>query len=169
MNPKPKVKTEPKLKTRTVKNLIDYMGGRNNFFGLLVYGAALVLIVTGKIIFPQWTETMIWTFGILVAGSFANDVASVVANKRALIPETQAEKVVYNSEKFFSIFGGRTNFYAILLFITSFILFMLPSDWFKEAVKFDDWVNFVKWTFGTFAVGRASSIGNKVLNSTKNK
>ncbi len=41
---------------------------------------------------------------------------------------------------------------------------MLPGDWFKEAVEFDDWVNFVKWTFGTFAVGRASSIGTKALN-----
>lgn len=154
------MKAKPKLETRTVKNFIGCMGGRNNLFGLLIYTAALVLIVTGKIIFPQWTEIMIWTFGILVAGSFANDVANVVVNKKV----SRTEKIIYNSEKFFSVFGGRINMYAILLFVTSFVLFMLPDNWVKEVVQFDDWVNFVKWTFGTFAVGRASSIGTKAIN-----
>jgi len=148
-----------------VKSIIDYTGGRNNFFGILIYIAALVLIIVQKITFPQWTETMIWTFGILVAGSFANDVAGVVASKKA--PSTGA--TTYGSEKFFAAFGGRINFYAILLFATSFILFMVPDRWFEEAVKFDDWVGFVKWTFGTFAVGRASSIGSKAFNGVNGK
>ena len=150
-----------------VKSVIDCMGGRNNFFGILIYMAALILIIVQKITFPQWTETMIWTFGILVAGSFANDVAGVVVTKRK--KGVQTDLVTYGSEKFFSAFGGRINFYAILLFATSFTLFMIPDGLFKEDVKFDDWVGFVKWTFGTFAVGRASSIGKNAFNGVNGK
>lgn len=148
-----------------VKNIITYTGGRNNFFGLLVYIAAIILIAVQKINFPQWTETMIWTFGILVAGSFVNDMAGVVVAMKK--NGSQGTPTIYGSEKFFAAFGGRTNFYAILLFMTSFALFMFPEAWIKDTVKFDDWVGFVKWTFGTFAVGRASSIGTKALNGKK--
>ncbi len=50
-----------KFKLGVVKKFIEYTGGRNNFFGLLIYIAVLILIIVGKVTFPQWTETMIWT------------------------------------------------------------------------------------------------------------
>lgn len=137
------------------------MGGRNTFLSLILYVIGTALILGSRIDFLQWSDMIIWIYGIFSVGSVTNDAAGVIAKGKTWEVPDGTE---FSSASFFSFFGGRNMFYGMLALGTAFILFAFNIGFADEATAWDQVVKFVKYVFAEFIFART---GSAVLKAVK--
>ena len=61
--------------------LFDFFGGRKTTFTLLLFIAVTVFLYTQKCDFDQWSEFMIWGFGVYALGNGAEHIANGIKKR----------------------------------------------------------------------------------------
>ena len=56
-------------KNKKMNKLFDFFGGRKTTFAILLLIIASVFLATNKCTFDQWTEIIIWIFGVYALGN----------------------------------------------------------------------------------------------------
>tara|TARA_A100001201_G_C4075715_1_gene197256 strand:+ start:86 stop:277 length:192 start_codon:yes stop_codon:yes gene_type:complete len=59
-----------------MQKLFDFLGGRKMFFAILLFLCATAFLFLGKADFNNWSEFVMWIFGIYAVGNGAEHLAS---------------------------------------------------------------------------------------------
>jgi|TARA_R110001592_G_scaffold20489_7_gene83054 hypothetical protein len=59
-----------------MQKLFDFLGGRKMFFAILLFLCATTFLFIGKADFTNWSDFVMWIFGIYAVGNGAEHLAS---------------------------------------------------------------------------------------------
>jgi hypothetical protein len=136
--------------------MFEFFGGRKNFYVLIVTVLVSTVFTVSFFLTPidkelsfsvsSWLEFLKWSL-----------TGYLAANALIAIPEKLSGKHD-EAQKFFSVFGGRKNFYA--LFVTVMVTTVFLISFFGPWGRFstDEWLGFLKWAV-------VSYLGANTLNA----
>jgi|TARA_R100000900_G_scaffold100080_3_gene77368 hypothetical protein len=59
-----------------MEKVFSFLGGRKMFFAILLFICATVFLFTGQADFSNWSDFVMWIFGIYAVGNGAEHIAN---------------------------------------------------------------------------------------------
>ena len=69
------------IKKYIMQKLFDFLGGRKMFFAILLFLCATAFLFIGRADFSNWSEFVMWIFGIYAAGNVGEHVSTGIKSK----------------------------------------------------------------------------------------